>query len=191
MHTRHDTAQVIPGKGAGCVMTVKVATMPALHKQLKKLPRAAVPAVPAVSTGHARPARRTTKAVLAPAWIGFEGATQAAQTRRKKGNKTAGVAYPTASDRDADPTTLAARARSYREIENRLHRVRDVTYQEDKSLVRTGDARRVMASSRSLAISLPRPDGHASIAAANRHHARDPQRTLNCSGCMNATLPCP
>ena len=29
-----------------------------------------------------------------------------------------------------------------------------------------------------LAISLLRLDGHANIAAANRHHARDPQRTL-------------
>ena len=64
------------------------------------------------------------------------------------------------------------------EIENRLHWVRDVTYQEDKSLVRTGNAPRVMASLRSLAISLLRLDGHANIAAANRHHARDPQRTL-------------
>jgi hypothetical protein len=53
-----------------------------------------------------------------------------------------------------------------------------VTYQEDKSLVRTGNAPRVMASLRSPAISLLRLDGHASIAAPNRHHARDPQRTL-------------
>ena len=57
-------------------------------------------------------------------------------------------------------------------------RGRDVTYQEDKSLVRTGNAPRVMASLRSLAIGLLRLDGHANIAAANRHHARDPQRTL-------------
>jgi hypothetical protein len=35
-----------------------------------------------------------------------------------------------------------------------------------------------MASLRSLAISLLRLDGHANIAAANRHYARDPQRTL-------------
>jgi hypothetical protein len=53
-----------------------------------------------------------------------------------------------------------------------------VTYQEDKSLARTGNAARVMASSRSLAISVLRLDGHANIAAADRHHARDPQRTL-------------
>ena len=56
--------------------------------------------------------------------------------------------------------------------------MRDVTYQEDKSLVRTGNAPRVMASLRSLAISLLRLAGHINIAAANRHHARDPQRTL-------------
>jgi len=29
-----------------------------------------------------------------------------------------------------------------------------------------------------LAISILRLDGHTNIAAANRHHARDPQRTL-------------
>ncbi len=56
--------------------------------------------------------------------------------------------------------------------------MRDVTYQEDKSLVRTGNAPRVMAALRSLAISLLRLDGQINIAAANRHHARDPQRTL-------------
>jgi hypothetical protein len=54
----------------------------------------------------------------------------------------------------------------------------DGTYQEDKSLVRTGNAPRVTASLRSLAISLLRLNGHANIAAANRHHARDPQRAL-------------
>jgi hypothetical protein len=57
-----------------------------------------------------------------------------------------------------------------------------VTYLEDKSLVRTGNAPRVMASLRSLAISLLRLDGHANIAAANRHHARDPWRTLKLAG---------
>ena len=134
-----------------------------------------------MSTGHGRQARRTIKAVLVPAWIEFAGAAQVAQVRRtvtKKGKKTVEVVYLITSDRDADPATLAAWVHGHREIENRLHWVRDVTYQEDKSLVRTGNAARVMTSLRSLAISLLRLDGHASIAAANRHHARDPQRTL-------------
>jgi predicted transposase YbfD/YdcC len=180
MHTQHDTAQAILVRQADYVMTVK-ANMPALYRQLKKLPWSAVPAFSAVSTDHGRRARRTIKAALAPAWIGFEGAAQVAQLRRtvtKNGRKTVEVVYLITSDRDADPATLAAWARSHWEIENRLHWVRDVTYQEDKSLVRTGNAPRVMASLRSLAISLLRLDGQTNIAAANRHHARDPQRTL-------------
>jgi len=74
--------------------------------------------------------------------------------------------------------SLASWVRQHRHIENKLHWVRDVRYQEDKSLVRTGNAPRVMASLRSLAVSILRLEGHTSIAAANRHHARDPQRTL-------------
>jgi predicted transposase YbfD/YdcC len=180
MHTQHDTAQAILSRDADYMMTVK-ANMPTLYKQLKKLPWTAIPAISAVSTDHGRRARRTIKAVLAPAWIGFDGAAQVAQLRRtvtRNGKKTVEVVYLITSDRDADPATLAAWARGHWEIENCLHWVRDVTYQEDKSLVRTGNAPRVMASLRSLAISLLRLDGHINIAAANRHHARDPQRTL-------------
>jgi predicted transposase YbfD/YdcC len=133
-------------------MTVK-GNMPTLCRQLKKLPWAAVPAVSAVSTGHGRRARRTIKAALAPAWIEFEGAAQVVQLRRtvtKNGRKTVEVVCLVASDRDADPATLAAWVRGHWEIENRLHWVRDVTYQEDKSLVRTGNAPPVMASLRIL-----------------------------------------
>ena len=180
MHTQGDTAQAITGRGADYVMTVK-GNMPTLYRQLKKLPWARIPAASSVSTDHGRRSRRTIKAVLAPAWIEFAGAAQVAQLRRTvtaKGKKTVEVVYLITSDRDADPATLAAWVRGHWEIENRLHWVRDVTYQEDKSLVRTGNAPRVMASLRSLAISLLRLDGHINIAAANRHHARDPQRTL-------------
>jgi len=161
-------------------MTVK-ANMPALYKQLKKLPWTAIPATSAVRRATAAgPVARSR-----PCWCRpgseFAGAAQVAQVRRtvtKKGKKTVEVVYLITSDRDAGPATLAAWARGHWEIENRLHWVRDVTYQEHESLVRTGNAPRVMASLRSLAISLLRLDGQANIAAANRHHARDPQRTL-------------
>jgi predicted transposase YbfD/YdcC len=180
LHTQHDTAQLITGRGADYVMTVK-ANMPTLYKQLKKLPWARIPAVSSVSRDHGRRARRTIKLALAPAWTGFEDAAQVAQLRRtvtKKGKKTVEVVYLITSDRRASPETLAAWVRGHWHIENKLHWVRDVTYQEDKSLVRTGNAPRVMATLRSLAISLMRLDGQTNIAAANRHHARDPQRTL-------------
>ena len=180
MHTQADTAKAILARRADYVMTVK-ANMPTLYRQLKKLPWAQVPAVSSVTADHGRRARRTIKAALAPAWIGFDGAAQVAQLRRtvtQNGKKTVEVVYLVTSDRSATPETLAAWVRGHWHIENKLHWVRDVTYQEDKSLVRTGNAPRVMASLRSLAISLLRLDGHANIAAANRHHARDPQRTL-------------
>ena len=180
LHTQRDTAQVITGRQADYVMTVK-GNMPTLYKRLKKLPWAAVPAFSAVSTDRGRRARRTIKVALVPPWIEFDGAAQVAQLRRtvtRNGKKTVEVVYLITSDRNADPATLAAWVRGHWEIENRLHWVRDVTYQEDKSLVRTGNAPRVMASLRSLAISLLHIGGHANIAAANRHHARDPQRTL-------------
>ena len=41
------------------------------------------------------------------------------------------------------------------------------------------------------AASLLRMDGHANIAAANRHHARDPQRTLTLLQTAQTTLPRP
>jgi predicted transposase YbfD/YdcC len=180
LHTQTDTAQVILAREADYVMTVK-GSMPTLFRQLKKLPWARIPSVSSVSKDHGRRARRTIKVALAPAWIGFDGAAQVAQLRRtvtKKGKKTVEVVYLITSDRCATPETLAAWVRGHWHIENKLHWVRDVTYQEDKSLVRTGNAPRVMASLRSLAISALRLDGHTNIAAANRHHARDPQRTL-------------
>jgi predicted transposase YbfD/YdcC len=180
LHTQHDTAKAVLARQADYVMTVK-ANMPTLYRQLRKLPWAAVPAVPAVSTGHGRRARRTLKAALEPAWAEFDGAAQVAQVRRtvtRKGKKTVEIVYLITSDAAADPAALAAWVRGHWHIENKLHWVRDVTYQEDKSLVRTGNAPRVMATLPSLAISLLRLDGHDNIAAANRHHARDPQRTL-------------
>jgi predicted transposase YbfD/YdcC len=148
LHTQSDTAQVITGQQADYVMTVK-GNMPTLYKRLKKLPWAAVPAFSAVSTDHGRRTRRTIKVALVPAWIEFDGAAKVAQLRRtvtRNGKKTVEVVYLITSDRNADPATLAAWVRGHWEIENRLHWVRDVTYQEDKSLVRTGNAPRVMAS---------------------------------------------
>jgi hypothetical protein len=57
-------------------------------------------------------------------------------------------------------------------------RVRDVTFGEDLSQVRTGAAPQVMATLRNLVISLHRLNGATNIAKALRHHARDALRPL-------------
>ena len=95
LHTQRDTAQVITGRQADYVMTVK-GNMPTLYKRLKKLPWAAVPAFSAVSTDRGRRARRTIKVALVPPWIEFDGAAQVAQLRRtvtRNGKKTVEVVY--------------------------------------------------------------------------------------------------
>ena len=68
----------------------------------------------------------------------------------------------------------------HREIENKLHWVRSPRRRLPGGQIagQNGKRARVMASLRSLAISLLRLDGYANVAAANRHHARDPRRTL-------------
>ncbi len=61
-----------------------------------------------------------------------------------------------------------------RQAEHRLHWVRDVTYDEDRSQVRTANGPRVMASLRNLAIAILRLTGQISIAAALRHRESAP-----------------
>lgn len=75
----------------------------------------------------------------------------------------------------ADAATLLAHLRGHWGIENRLHWVRDVTFDEDRSQVRTGAAPQVMAAGRNLALALLRRAGHANIAAALRTYAGRPR----------------
>ena len=125
----------------------------------------------------------------APADLGFPAAAQIAQiTRRRTGNATGKATVETSNvvtclPADlADPARIAELLRGHWQIENRLHRVRDVTYGKDASRGRTGHAPRVLASLRNLAISALRLAGHTTIAAGPRHMARDSQRPLRLLG---------
>ncbi len=84
-----------------------------------------------------------------------------------------------ADHRAADPATLAVWVQDHWGIENRLHWVRDVTFDEDRSQIRTRTAPQAMAALRNTAISLLRLAGATNIATALRHHARDPEQVLN------------
>ncbi|OUC96491.1 hypothetical protein [Streptosporangium minutum] len=68
----------------------------------------------------------------------------------------------------APPAHLNHYERTHRGVENRLHWVRDVTFREDNSQVRTGTAPRALAGFRNLAISTARLAGRADIAHARR-----------------------
>ena len=68
------------------------------------------------------------------------------------------------------------------EIENRVHWVRDVTFDEDRSQVRKGGGPQVMASLRNLSISLLRMSGATNIASATRHLGRRSEKALRLLG---------
>lgn len=80
------------------------------------------------------------------------------------------------------PQRLLAISRGHWAIENGLHWVRDVTFDEDRSQIRTRSGPQVMASLRNLAVSLLRLRGVTSIAKALRHYAAKPSQTLSLIG---------
>jgi len=63
-------------------------------------------------------------------------------------------------------------------IENKVHWVRDVTFDEDRSRIRTGAGAQTMAALRNVALNLLRAAGVKNIAAGTRHCARHPESTL-------------
>jgi predicted transposase YbfD/YdcC len=74
----------------------------------------------------------------------------------------------------ADAKALLALTRGHWGIENRLHHVRDVTFEEDRSQMRCGAAPQTFAACRNLVIGLLRRAGAPNIAAALRTYAARP-----------------
>ncbi|MGE5286622.1 MAG: ISAs1 family transposase [Micromonosporaceae bacterium] len=159
---------------------------PGLYAQLAALPWRQVPlACQTRERGHGRAERRTLKITAVAAGLAFPHAARAIQiTRRrkppgkKKWSRETVYAITSLTATQASPAELAAIIRGHWLIEDRLHWVRDLDFDEDRSQVRTASAPRVMATLRNLALTILRLAGHASIAAALRHHARRPDRPL-------------
>ncbi len=82
----------------------------------------------------------------------------------------------------ASAAELLAYNRGHWQIENRLHYVRDMTYDEDRSQVRRHRRPHAMATLRNIAISLLRLSGARNLAAATRYLGRQPERPLRLLG---------
>ena len=130
--------------------------------------------------GHARPAARVLRiASNRPPylWIMFQHTHNPVQTgpASAPSSQEFGRRWIQAKAR---PARLADLIRGHWAIENGLHWVRDVIFAEDGSQVRTGTGPHVMACLRNLAIGALSRAGPVNLAAALRHHARDPARPL-------------
>jgi predicted transposase YbfD/YdcC len=185
LHTQRDHVTYLHQRGAHWLLTVK-GNQPKLHRQLRDLPwRAVDVAHRTTNRGHGRRETRSIKIVTIAAGIEFPHAAQAIQVVRRTQPLAGGrwrtetiYAVTSLAPQHASPAQIAAWTRGHRQIENALHWVRDVTYGEDHSQVRTGAAPQVMASLRNIAINALRLADVTNIAAALRHHARNPIRPL-------------
>ncbi len=186
------------------VFTVKQNT-PRLWAELDALDWASVPVQHVTQEkGHGRRERRTIQVTDAPAHITarFPYARQAALIERyvtrtvrvRKGKRwvrkqvksAVAVFIITSLDaREAAPVHIAGYVRGHWTIENKVHWVRDVTFREDASRVRTGPRPRIMATLRNLAVGLIRQAGYTRIAATIRRIRYDTALLLSILGLSN------
>ncbi|MFD9360178.1 ISAs1 family transposase [Streptomyces sp. NPDC060031] len=181
LHTQRDHARfLVEEKNAHYLLVVK-ANQPGLHRRLRSLPWKDVTARRYDrEVSHGRKETRVTRA-LTVTGLDFPHAVQAVRVLRHRTDlKTGTVSRQTVyaitdlTSQQASPQRLGRLARSQWTIENRLHFVRDTTFGEDASKIRTGRGPENMATLRNLAINTLRQQGHRNIAAGLRHVSYDP-----------------
>jgi len=129
-----------------------------------------------VDKGHGRVERRQLWASTAlVGYLDWPGARQVCKLERRSsqnGTQTTEVRYAiTSLAEQVGAGQLLASKRGHWGIENRLHYVRDATFGEDASQIRSGAAPEVMAALRNVVIALLRADGARNLAAAVRSNA--------------------
>ena len=109
-------------------------------------------------------------------WPGLQQVFRLERTWRDHGKTKHALHYGITSLLPAvgSPERLLALKRGHWGIENRLHRVKDVTLDEDQSTLHTGQGPTVLAFLRDAALSLLRRAGIHQITARLRDHAQDP-----------------
>jgi predicted transposase YbfD/YdcC len=185
LHTHAEAAEhLVTGRRAHYLLTVK-ANQPILLDRCQRLAWHQVPVLDRTrGRGHGRVELRTLK-VVSVTHFGFPHAAQVLQLTRKRRDlrtrrwQTVVVyALTSLAHAQASPARLADLLRGHWAIENGLHYVRDVTFGEDGSQVRTGSGPVVMACLRNLVIGRLHQTGTGNLAASLRHHSRDPRRPL-------------
>jgi predicted transposase YbfD/YdcC len=189
VHTNRHHADYLHERGGHYLLTAK-GNQPTLLRRLRALPWKQIGVAGRErGRGHGRIETRSISVVSldpCPDQGGqfFPHAAQAIKVvrRRRALNSTKWTtvtvyAITSLTGRQADPALLARWLRGHWAIET-LHWVRDVSFDEDRSQVRTGNGPQIMAALRNLVVTALRLAGVTNVAAALRHHARNPYRPL-------------
>jgi predicted transposase YbfD/YdcC len=194
--TQRERAQTILDSGGDYLLAVK-GNQPQLHADL--VAAFAADADPGGLVGRAcevdarggRIEQRCLTVTTAPVgYSDWPGLRQALRLERRVLHKTTGrvlrqaTAYAVTScaPRRAAPAQLLHLWRGHWTIENQLHYVRDVTFDEDRSPVRAGHAPQAMAAFRNVALGLLRRLGATNMASACRRCAARPALALAAVG---------
>jgi len=189
--TQQHIAQAIVGGGGDYLMPVKE-NQPQLYEDIATLfqePRMVAETLTYAQTvhlGHGRiEERRLTASTALVGYTQWPGLQQVFRlerrvTHKKSGQRRHEVVYGITSlaPERADAEVLLRLSRQHWCVENKLHWVRDVTFDEDRSQVRSGHIPHVMATLRNTVIGLMRLNGETNIAAACRRFAAQPWQAL-------------
>lgn len=185
MHTQRDHARfLIEDKSADYLFQVK-GNQPKLLEAVEGIDEADYSDEHEDTTrGHGRIERRYVQTAPTPEGLDFPHAAQVVKVTRERSDLddvriSEETAYYVTSvtPRHAGPAELAGPTRGHWGIENRVHWVRDWTFDEDRHQMRSGStAPRVLATLRNTAISLLRLAGATNITGATRWVARDASR---------------
>ena len=193
LHVQHKTARGLLEDGAAHYLVTAVKeNQPTLLDDLQHMLFEDCPGHQTLDKEHGRSDRRRywVKDLSDPDWNGYadlHGRRQAIRIERerhvlKTGETSTEVSYALTSltAEQATPAQLAALIRNHWHIENRLHYVRDFTYDEDRCRVWVRDLPRNLACLTNAAISIIRcQSGFRWVPQANRHYAARPQEALD------------
>jgi predicted transposase YbfD/YdcC len=187
---RHLCSQIL--QAGGHYLVVVKANQPELYADIQLLFDAPPPGEVFATAeqrgqhGDRHEVRRLWSSTALRGYLDWPGAQHVCKVERettRKGQVTRQVRYAVTSlDERVSAKQLLQHVRGHWGIENRLHYVRDVTFGEDASQVRTGSAPQVLAGLRNAALALLRQDGWANIAEALRHNAWQPGVSLRLLG---------
>ena len=193
LHTHAPFMEVVRDCSGSSLLTVK-ANQPTLYADLATYfsdPKTVIAPFERDCTVDRRRGRIETRTIevsggmntyLAPTWPLVRQVARLTRTVtvRKTGKTTHEVVYliTDLSAIQASPRRLLDLVRGHWSIENRLHYVRDVSFGEDRSRLRTGSAPQILAALRNLAITLIHRSGSSQIAVTRRHFASHPREAF-------------
>ncbi|MDE0102399.1 MAG: ISAs1 family transposase, partial [Bryobacterales bacterium] len=196
LHCQHETARVLLEEcQAHYVVTGVKDNQPTIARELREMDFTHCPMVETYDKEHGRRERRWywIKDLSGPQCKGkanLYGRKQAIRIKRERRKLRRGKVVKTSvevsyaltslSPAEASPEQLADLIRNHRHIENRLHYVRDFTYDEDRCRVYVRDLPRNLACLSNAAISIIRCQTHFRyVPVANRHFAARQQEVLD------------